>query len=323
MPIETRNLSHIYLAGTARAVRALDEVSLHIADGEAVGVMGATGSGKSTLVQHFNGLLRPSSGQVLVDGRDLWAADASEGPGRHSGGRRGRRRRRARSDLRWVRQKVGLIFQFPEQQLFEETVFDDVAFGPRNLGLGEDEVEERVHQSLARVGLDSDEARELGRRSPFTLSGGQMRRVAIAGVLAMRPAVLVLDEPTAGLDPQGRRDLLAALRRLHDTQRITLVVVSHHMEDLAALARRLIVLERGHVVLDGPAEHVFGQSDRLAALGLEAPATVALLQSLVERGAEVDAAALDPSAAAAELDRWLRAGRPGLPGGAQGRCAPV
>lgn len=322
MPIETRSLSHIYLAGTTRAVRALDEVSLHIADGEAVGVMGATGSGKSTLVQHFNGLLRPSSGKVLVDGRDLWAAESEE-PGRQASARRGRRRRRGRSDLRWVRQKVGLIFQFPEQQLFEETVFDDVAFGPRNLGLGEDEVEERVNQSLAWVGLDDHEARELGRRSPFTLSGGQMRRVAIAGVLAMRPAVLVLDEPTAGLDPQGRRDLLAALRRLHDTHRITLVVVSHHMEDLAALARRLIVLERGRVVLDGPAEHVFGQSDRLAALGLEAPATVALLKSLVERGAEVDVAALDPSAAAAELDRWLRAGRPGLPGGAQGRCAPV
>lgn len=315
MPLETRKLTHVYLAGTSRAVRALDGVSLHIADGEAVGLMGATGSGKSTLVQHFNGLLRPTSGQVLVDDRDIWGPSEAQAKKR-------RGRRPGRPDLRWVRQKVGLIFQFPEHQLFEETVFDDVAFGPRNLGLGDDEVRERVDEALTMVGLGAVERRDLVRRSPFTLSGGQMRRVAIAGVLAMRPAVIALDEPTAGLDPQGRRDLLAALRRLHNEHGKTLILVSHNMEDLAALARRVIVLDRGRVALDGASGDIFVQSERLAALGLEAPPVVLLMRALALRGATLNDKIMEPAAAAAEIDRWLRAGRPGLVTRPKGRCAP-
>ena len=183
MPIIVKNLSYTYGAGTPFAVRALDDISFNIEEGEFVGVIGSTGSGKSTLIQHLNGLIRPSSGQIWVDGQDITAQDV---------------------DLRAVRQRVGLVFQYPEHQLFEETVSKDVAFGPRNQGLAEAEVTQRVIESLALVGLDAD---VLGERSPFELSGGQMRRVAIAGVLAMRPKVLILDEPTAGLDPAGRDDL--------------------------------------------------------------------------------------------------------------------
>lgn len=290
MSIETVDLTHVYLEGTPRAIVAVDRVSLRIADGEAVGIVGPTGSGKSTLVQHFNGLLRPTSGRVLVDGRDLW--------GREDGGK---------PNLRAVRQKVGLIFQFPEQQLFEETVFADVAFGPRNLGLPESEVRERVVEALGQVGLGGDEAESLCRRSPFGLSGGQMRRVAIAGVLAMRPRTLVLDEPTAGLDPRGRQGLLEALERLHREGGLTLVVVSHNMEDLARLAERIIVLERGRVVEDGAARDVFVQADCLRRLGLDAPAVVRLMRALAERGARVRTDLVDPSDAAREIVRWLEA----------------
>ncbi len=290
MSIETRNLTHVYMPGTPQALAAVDGVSLRLEDGESVGIMGPTGSGKSTLVQHFNGLLRPTSGQVLVDGEDIWG-----GP---------------RTDLRAVRRRVGLIFQFPEHQLFEETVADDVAFGPRNLGLGEDEVKERVREALEAVGFRGDDAAAIGRRSPFGLSGGQMRRVAVAGVLAMRPGTLVLDEPTAGLDPRGRQGLLDTLLRLHRERGLTLVVVSHNMEDLARLVDRVIVLDRGRVVLKGPTRQVFGDPDRLRELGLDAPPVVTLLRDLARRGAVVRTDLLEPAEAAAEIDRWLRSGAP-------------
>lgn len=298
MSIETIALTHTYMAGTSRAVVAVDEVSLRIGDRESVGIIGPTGSGKSTLVQHFNGLLRPTSGRVLVDGLDLWETDRDDPV-------RGRRGRGRRSELRSIRQKVGLVFQFAEHQLFEETVFDDVAFGPRNLGLDESEVRERVAGALAAVGFDPEEAKALGQRSPFTLSGGQMRRVAVAGVLAMRPATLVLDEPTAGLDPRGRVGLLDALTRLHRETGLTLVVVSHNMEDLARLVDRVVVLDRGRVVEDDGVREVFSQTERLRALGLDVPPVVSLMQALAGRGAPVRTGLLDAAEAAEEISRWL------------------
>ncbi|RJQ07283.1 MAG: energy-coupling factor transporter ATPase [Bacillota bacterium] len=293
MSIETVDLTHVYMAGTPNALTAVDRVSLRMGDGEAVGIMGPTGSGKSTLVQHFNGLLRPTSGRVLVDGEDLWRADETH--------RRGRK-----ADLRSIRRKVGLIFQFPEHQLFEETVYEDIAFGPRNLGLGEAETRERVADALSAVGLAGDAVEDISRRSPFSLSGGQMRRVAIAGVLAMQPGTLVLDEPTAGLDPRGRRGLLEALIRLRRERNLTLIVVSHNMEDLASLTERVLVLDRGRVVEEGPTRQVFSRLDVLRELGLDAPPVVSLMQGLAARGAEVRTDLLDPAEAAAEIERWMR-----------------
>jgi energy-coupling factor transport system ATP-binding protein len=286
MPVETIDLRHVYMSGTSRAIAAVDGVSLVIGAGEAVGIMGPTGSGKSTLVQHFNGLLRPTSGRILVDGVDLWNG--------------------AKAALRSVRRKVGLIFQFPEHQLFEETVFDDIAFGPRNLGLPEEEIKSRVGEAMEIVGLGGEQAEVIGRRSPFGLSGGQMRRVAIAGVLAMRPSILVLDEPTAGLDPRGRQGLLETLLRLHHESGLTLVVVSHNMEDLARLVDRVVVLERGKVALEGPAREVFSRADRLRTLGLDAPPPVRLLQAMAGRGATVRTDLLAPAPAAEEILRWLK-----------------
>lgn len=322
MSIETVNLVHVYMPGTPRAIAAVDGVSLRLEDGEAVGIMGPTGSGKSTLVQHFNGLLRPTSGRVLIDGEDLWnrqEEQPSQGADKPLGrGAKGRDRRKA--DLRAVRRKVGLIFQFPEHQLFEETVFDDVAFGPRNLGLGEAEVKARVAEALAIVGLagTGDGAGGIERRSPFGLSGGQMRRVAIAGVLAMKPRTLVLDEPTAGLDPRGRQALLDTLLRLHHDLGLTLVVVSHNMEDLARLVDRVVVLDKGRIVELGPTRQVFSQVERLRALGLDAPPVVCLMRALAARGAAVRTDLLDAAEAAGEIDRWLRAGGCQSAGGREG-----
>lgn len=306
MSLETIDLVHIYMPGTPQALAAVDGVSLKLEDGEAVGIMGPTGSGKSTLVQHFNGLLRPTSGRVLVDGEDLWSRG---GDGPEERGRAARQRRRV--DLRAVRRKVGLIFQFPEHQLFEETVFDDIAFGPRNLGLRDAEIKERVDEALEIVGLaggdaGGDDGTAIARRSPFGLSGGQMRRVAIAGVLAMKPKTLVLDEPTAGLDPRGRQGLLETLLRLHHDLGLTLVVVSHNMEDLARLADRVLVLDNGRIVEQGPTREVFRRVDRLRALGLDAPPVVRLMQSLAQRGADVRTDLLDAPEAAEEIGRWLK-----------------
>jgi len=341
MSIETVDLVHVFMPGTPAAVTAVDGVSLRLEDGEAVGIMGPTGSGKSTLIQHFNGLLRPTSGRVLIDGEDLWGGASEAGAaggarrtrgldrtaerGRTAGaaerGRPADRRagpagpgpRGRKVDLRAVRQKVGLIFQFPEYQLFEETVFDDIAFGPRNLGLDEAEVKRRVREALAIVGLGPDQEGPPGieRRSPFSLSSGQMRRVAIAGVLAMKPKTLVLDEPTAGLDPRGRQSLLDSLLRLHHELGLTLVIVSHNMEDLARLVDRVIVLDRGRIVEEGPTRQVFSRVERLQALGLDAPPVVSLMQKLARRGAKVRTDVLDAAEAADEIDRWLKVGAGG------------
>lgn len=260
MPIIVKHLTHTYLPGSPFSATALNDISLTIEDGEFIGVLGHTGSGKTTLVQHLNGLLKPTSGQILVDDLDL-----SE---------KGVR-------LIDVRRKVGLVFQYPEYQLFEETVSKDVAFGPKNLGLGKDEIALRVKDALSQVGLDEA---EIGERSPFELSGGQMRRVAIAGVLAMKPKVLILDEPTAGLDPAGRNAILDMIKRLHAAGGLTVVMVSHSMDDISELATRLIVMSRGALVMTGTPREVFCQQELMTSIGLGVPQAAKLTHALCAEG---------------------------------------
>ena len=259
MPIEIKHLDHIYMPGSPFETKALDDVTLTIGDGEFVGLIGHTGSGKSTLVQHLNGLMKPDHGSVIVDGMDV--SDKN-------------------NDLREIRRRVGLVFQYPEHQLFEETVRKDVSFGPRNLGCSEQEIEERVVKACHQVGL-SDEKLDM---SPFDLSGGNKRRVAIAGVLAMRPRVLVLDEPTAGLDPRGRNELLELIRRLHDEEGNTIVMVSHSMDDISALAQRIIVMNEGRVAMDGTPREVFAHPQELVDMHLGVPAAAQLAMELRKRG---------------------------------------
>jgi len=287
MSIVVERLSHIYLEGTPMAKVALRDVSLTIEDGEFIGLIGHTGSGKSTLVQHLNGLLMPTSGKVYVDGVDLTDKNTS---------------------LKAIRQKVGLVFQYPEHQLFGETVYEDVAFGPRNAGLGEAEVEARVHEALEIVGLEYSELKD---RSPFELSGGQKRRVAIAGVLAMKPAVLILDEPTAGLDPEGSADILSKIQALHAAGGITVIMVSHSMEDVARMSTRLIVMEQGGVVLDGPPREVFAHVERLREMSLGVPQVTELMHELKKRGLPVQTDILTLDEAEAELIRVLELKRHG------------
>jgi len=275
-------VSHVYLQGTPMETVALSDVTLAIDEGDVVGLIGPTGSGKSTLVQHFNGLLKPTSGSVRVGGVDLAA--------------RG-------TDLKRIREQVGLLFQFPEYQLFEETVAADVAFGPRNLGLDAADVETRVEDGLRLVGLDPA---VYGKRSPFSLSGGEMRRVAIAGVLAMRPKVLVLDEPAAGLDPRGKEDILGQIRALQQQRGLTVVLITHSMDEAAQMARRLIVLHRGRVFLDGPVREVFERAADLRSIGLDLPAVPQLMQRLRLRGLDVRADALTVDEAREEILRVLR-----------------
>lgn len=263
MSIEVRHLTHCYSEGSAMSTVALDDVSLTIGDGEFIGIIGHTGSGKSTLVQHLNGLLKPSSGQVLVDGEDL------NGPS---------------ADRRALRQRIGLVFQYPEYQLFEETVARDIAFGPKNQGLSKEEIDQRVRYAMDCVHLDYEKYSE---RSPFELSGGQMRRVAIAGVLAMRPSVLILDEPTAGLDPRGRDRILTMLEELHARENVTVVMVSHSMDDMARLATRLIVMADGKVLASGTPREIFSRSDMMVSAGLDVPAAARLCRALREKGVDL------------------------------------
>jgi len=258
--VEVRDLWHWYLRGTPLESVALQGASFTLGAGEVVGIMGHTGSGKSTLVQHFNGLLRPHRGSVRVFGNELGD--------RHV-------------DPRPLRRRVGLVFQFPEQQLFDPTVADDIAFGPRKLGCDHAEVRRRVQGAMAAVGLPFEKFKD---RYTFGLSGGEMRKVALAGVLALEPEVLVLDEPTAGLDPRARRDLLAALRGLHDERGTALVFVSHNMDEVAELVSRVDVLADGKTVLSGPVRDVFRQEGRLRELGLGVPAATELAGALRDRG---------------------------------------
>ncbi|HIT00269.1 MAG TPA: energy-coupling factor transporter ATPase [Candidatus Faecaligallichristensenella faecipullorum] len=245
MPIVLEELSHVYMEGSPFESVALDKVSLTIEDGEFVGLIGHTGSGKSTLVQHLNGLLKPTSGKITVDGLDLSDKE---------------------TDMREVRRRVGLVFQYPEYQLFEETVRKDIAFGPGNLGINGEDLEARVRLAAAQVGLEE----ELLDKSPFELSGGQKRRVAIAGVLAMQPKVLVLDEPTAGLDPKGREELIDLMRSLNASG-VTLVMVSHSMNDVARLCSRVLVMNHGRLALSGSAGEVFSHGKELKEMGLGLP----------------------------------------------------
>ena len=261
MSIEIRELTHIYMPGTPFETRALDNVSLTIHDGDFVGVIGHTGSGKSTLIAHLNALIRPEVGHVVVGGVDV--------------GEKGQ-------SLIEIRREVGLVFQYPEYQLFEETVEKDVGFGPRNLGLDEETVQTRVREALSQVGMGADALD----KSPFELSGGQKRRVAIAGVLAMKPGTLVLDEPTAGLDPAGREELLALIQGIHKSG-VTVVMVTHSMDDAARLCNRLIVLNHGRVAFDAAPGEVFRHAEELRQMGLDVPECVKLVQALKARGMDL------------------------------------
>lgn len=283
MTIVLEGISYTYSAGTALATTALEDVSFSIDKGEIVGIIGPTGSGKSTLVQHLNGLLLPTGGRLLVDGLELSRASKAE--------------------LRALRQKVGLVFQFPEQQLFEETIFDDVAFGPRNLGVEEPELTRRVRQAMGDVGLDFD---RLAQRSPFSLSGGQMRRAAIAGVLAMQPQVLVLDEPTAGLDPAGRRDFLQLVKGLRERLSLTVIIISHHVDEISTLVDRVIVMYKGRKYLDGPVREVLTRVEELTAIGLEAPVVTEVLHGLKKRNWPIGETALPVREAADRISELWR-----------------
>ena len=257
--IELKNLTYTYGEGTPFCKTAVDNVSLSIEQGEFIGVIGHTGSGKSTLIQTLNGLLRPTGGQVLLNGKDIWAEPKK---------------------IREVRFRVGMVFQYPEHQLFEETVLKDIAFGPGNMGLSPQEAEERARKAAAFVGLSED----FLSKSPFELSGGEKRRVAIAGVIAMDPDVLVLDEPTAGLDPMGRDVLLAQITSYHKSRGNTVLLVSHSMEDIARTADRILVMNSSHMAMFGPTKDVFARGAELEEMGLRVPQITKILACLRERG---------------------------------------
>lgn len=260
--IRVEGLSHVYSAGTPFQKTAIENISLSIPQGQFVGVLGHTGSGKSTFIQHLNALLLPSSGRVLLDGEDI------------------NKDKKTRHDVKW---NVGLVFQYPEYQLFEETVFADIAFGPKNMGLGKEEIEERVGEAASFVGVEE----ALFDRSPLELSGGQKRRIAIAGVIAMRPGVLVLDEPTAGLDPAGCRQILDNITRYQQKSGATVLIVSHNMDDAARLCERLIVFDHGQIAMDGTPEEVFSRPQELLDIGLAVPQATAAAMALRERGLEL------------------------------------
>ena len=281
--IEIQHLTHIYSPNTPFEQKALDDIDLTIYKGEYLGIIGRTGSGKSTLIQHLNGLNKASSGRILVDGEDI----RSEG-----------------YSLKKLRGKVGLVFQYPEYQLFEAEVLKDVCFGPHNQGLSDEEVLARAKEALAAVGLDES----YYEKSPFDLSGGQKRRVAIAGILAMKPKVLVLDEPTAGMDPKGRDEILALLKELHDSQNITVILVSHSMEDVAGCVGRIIVLDEGKILYDDAPSGVFRHARELEKVGLAAPQMTYVMQALLKDGWDVNADASTVPQARDEILRVLNKG---------------
>lgn len=260
MPVVVKDLSHVYMAGSPLMSVALQDVSFRVQDGEFIGVIGHTGSGKSTLIQHLNGLIRPTGGTVVVDGMDI----ADKG-----------------TNLREVRRRVGLVFQYPEYQLFEETVYRDIAFGPKNMKLSEAEVDERVREAARFVGIGE----ELFEKSPLELSGGQKRRIAIAGVIAMRPKVLILDEPTAGLDPGGCEGILKNVLDYRHQTGSTVLFVTHSMDDAARIADRLIVFHEGGIAMDGTPDEVFSRARELTEMGLDVPQPAAIAAALRERGA--------------------------------------
>jgi len=264
MSIILKNVTYTYMPKTPFERTAISDINFEIERGEFVAIIGHTGSGKSTLVQHLNGILKPTSGSVTVDGVDL-----------HD----------KKNAAKAARSKVGMVFQYPEHQLFEETIYEDIAFGPKNLGLSEEEIDTRVKRAMTFVGLDFE---QYATRSPFQLSGGQMRRVAIAGVIALEPEYLILDEPSAGLDPRGRDEIFNEIIQLYQSSGITVILVSHNMEDVAKMATRLIVMNGGKVSLDGTPLEVFSNPEKLRAAGVDVPPVTALLRKLKERGLHVD-----------------------------------
>lgn len=278
--IEVKNLSCVYREGLSGGHTALFNINLTVRDGETAAIIGHTGSGKSTLIQHFNGLIKPQSGQVLLDGTDIEKLGRIE-----------------------ICRKVGLVFQYPEQQLFEETVYEDIAFGPKNLGLGETEINERVTAAAAAVGLETEKLK----KSPFELSGGEKRRAAVAGVLAMEPKTLVLDEPMAGLDPRGRRGMLDMIKSMRKSD-MTVVFVSHSMEDVAEAADRVIVLNEGRIDMDGSVFEVFSQGKRLEEIGLDIPQIMKLTEKLRSRGFSLPGDIYTAREAAAAIKKLLRGG---------------
>ena len=263
MSIKIENLTHIYMPKTPFEKKALDNINLVIEDGDFLALIGHTGSGKSTLIQHLNGLLEPSSGKILVDNVDITDKETK---------------------LTDIRKKIGLVFQYPEYQLFEETIEKDIAFGPNNLGLSQEEILSRVKRSMEMVGLDYEIYKDI---SPFDLSGGQKRRVAIAGVIAMEPKILILDEPTAGLDPKGRDDILEQIKILHEKYKMTIVLVSHSMEDVGKLAEKIVVMNKGKIALMGKPSEIFKEVETLESIGLAVPQVTYLMKALREKGFNV------------------------------------
>ncbi len=285
MSIKIENLTHVYMQNGPFEKRALDNVNLEIKDGDFVAIIGHTGSGKSTLIQHMNGLLKATEGHIFIDDVDITKKDVK---------------------LTDIRKKVGLVFQYSEYQLFEETIEKDIAFGPRNLGLSNEEINKRVIKAMNMVGLNYETFKD---KSPFDLSGGQKRRVAIAGVIAMEPKVLILDEPTAGLDPKGRDDILAQIRKLHDEFGMTIILVSHSMEDVAKIAQKVIVMDKGKVALKGTPEEVFKEVEKLEEIGLAVPQVTYLMKALKERGFNVSDNAYTIEQAKREILRVLKSNK--------------
>ena len=285
MSIKIENLTHIYSPNGPFEKKALDNVSLEINDGDFVAIIGHTGSGKSTLIQHMNGLEKATSGKIFIDDVDITAKDIK---------------------LTDIRKKVGLVFQYSEYQLFEETIEKDIAFGPTNLKLSQDEINNRVKKAMNMVGLDYEIYKD---KSPFDLSGGQKRRVAIAGVIAMEPKVLILDEPTAGLDPKGRDDILAQIRQLHDKYGMTIVLVSHSMEDVAKLAEKVIVMNKGKVVLTGTPKEVFKKVGILEEIGLGVPQVTYLMKALIAKGFNVSDEAYTIEQAKEEILKYFKSNK--------------
>ena len=263
--LKVENLTHTYSAGTPFQRNAVEHVNLEVMPGEFLGIIGHTGSGKSTLIQHLNGLLQPTEGHVYLEGQDIWTKP---------------------KEIQKVRFRVGLVFQYPEYQLFEETVYKDIAYGPGNMGLDKTEIDRRVHQAAAFAGVDE----EMLEKSPFELSGGQKRRVAIAGVIAMEPEVLILDEPSAGLDPRGREAILAQLRKYHRQKGNTIILVSHSMEEIARNVDRIVVMSGAHKLMDGTPREVFARAEELEAVGLDVPQVTKVAMALEKRGLLPDSA---------------------------------
>lgn len=282
MSVKVENLTHIYNEGLPHESVAVQDVSFSIEDGQIAGIIGHTGSGKSTLVQHLNGLIKPKTGSIYIYGENICDG---------------------KTVMREIRKKVGLVFQYPEYQLFEETVFKDVAFGSKNIGLADEELEDRVREAIELVGLDYEQIKD---KSPFDLSGGQKRRVAIAGVIAMKPKVLILDEPTAGLDPKAHRDVLDMIIRVHEHENNITIMVSHNMEDIASMCDKVIVMDRAHAVMEGTPEEVFARRTELRQMGLAAPPVTELIDMLNDRGFKLDGNILTRDRAVEEIYRAIR-----------------